>query len=123
MNGRFDHSWVLEVESIVMSVPMPGGHLLIPRLLSNATAAPLLGEAGVLYNLTRKPLTNEPVKNAVKALPGVVWIVLLIELGLGAFFLKRGGRCVRRGFEAIREFRKWMEERELNEKKLSHGSD
>ena len=44
---------VLALEGIAVSVPLPNGRLLLPRLASDAVDAPLLGEAAMLYNLTQ----------------------------------------------------------------------
>ena len=59
-NGRFDHSWSLVAEALVTSWPLPGGVLAGPRILSNATDAPYLGEAAMLFNFTRQPLSGFP---------------------------------------------------------------
>lgn len=90
MNGRMDHAWPLEVETVAMSVPIPGGYLLIPRVLSNAADAPLLGEASVLYNLTRTPSSDTKLVPSDKRIPLIVWLVLVLEFGLGAYFCRRG---------------------------------
>ncbi|MBN1515738.1 hypothetical protein JXA32_04125 [Candidatus Sumerlaeota bacterium] len=55
INGRFDHSFPLICEVIAFSWPLPDGTLAIPRFLSNSVEAPYLGEAAILYNLTRSP--------------------------------------------------------------------
>lgn len=54
-NGRFDHAYPLAAEMLAVSWPLPDGTLALPRLLSNAVDAPYLGEAAILYNLTRAP--------------------------------------------------------------------
>jgi len=90
MNGRFDHSWPLEVETIALGCPMPGGRLLIPRLLSKATDAPFLGEASVLYCLTRTPAAEVDSVPVRKSLPGIVWAALAVYLGIGSWLIWRG---------------------------------
>jgi hypothetical protein len=52
--GRFDRAWPLAAQTIVFSWPLPDGTLLMPRVLSNAAHAPHLGEACILYTLTRR---------------------------------------------------------------------
>ncbi len=52
--GRFDRAWPLAAQTLVFGWPLPDGTLLTARLLSNAAHAPYLGEACILYNLTRR---------------------------------------------------------------------
>jgi hypothetical protein len=54
-NGRFDHARTLAGEAVAWAWPLPDGSLLVPKVLSNQIDAPLLGEAGVLFCLTRRP--------------------------------------------------------------------
>jgi len=54
--GRFDHAYALGAEAIVGSWPLPDGTLLGPRFLSNLSDAPYLGEAAVLFALTRRSI-------------------------------------------------------------------
>ena len=86
---------------LVTSWPLPNGTLLAPRLLSNATDAPYLGEAAILYVLTRLPEGNTAIKTG-GSLPGFTVIVLALLLGAGLVlavgaiwllgrWLKRGG--------------------------------
>lgn len=82
-NGHFEHAYPLTAEMFAVSWPLPDGTLLIPRLLSNSTDAPLLGEAGILYVLTRSPLPGVPVKTGGR-LPGFVVIVLGLQVAAGA---------------------------------------
>ncbi len=100
-NGRFDHAYPLTAEAIVMSWPLPDGTLVIPRCLSNATDAPYVGEAGLLFALTRQPAEGiEIVKGGM--LPGIVYCIpagfftfgcLLCSLAL--LRLKRQRNCMR----------------------------
>jgi hypothetical protein len=82
VNGRFDHAYPLAAQMIVTSWPLPGGTLLLPRLLSNAADAPLLGEAAVLFNLTCQPAEGMVVKKG-GSLPGFVYIWLVLQIGSG----------------------------------------
>jgi hypothetical protein len=65
-------------------------------VLSNAAEAPLLGETGVLYCLTRTPF-DPAVSTPAKTwnLPLAVWIILAVELGIGGLFLRVGWRMLR----------------------------
>jgi hypothetical protein len=56
VNGRRDHAAPLMAELLAVAWPLPSGTLLLPRLLSNTVDAPLLGEAAVLFVLSRQPL-------------------------------------------------------------------
>jgi hypothetical protein len=86
VNGRFDHAYPLAAQMIVTSWPLPGGTLLLPRLLSNAADAPLLGEAAVLFNLTCQPAEGMVVKKG-GSLPGFVYIWLVLQIGSGLVIL------------------------------------
>jgi hypothetical protein len=81
-NGRFDHAYPLSAELIVTSWPLPNGTLFIPRLLSDKVNAPYLGEAAVLFALTRMPTEHVTITEG-KALPVFVYLVLLIYLCVG----------------------------------------
>jgi len=82
--GRFDHAYALAAQAIVGSWPLPNGTLSGPRVLSNLSDAPYLGEAAILFALTRKPIgagiTAEPGK-----LPWSVYAGILLGTCLGAY--------------------------------------
>jgi hypothetical protein len=101
VNGHFEHAYPLTTEMLVTSWPLPNGTLLAPRLLSNATDAPFLGEAAILFVLTRLPEGNPAIKTG-GSIPGFTVIVLALLLGAGLVlavgaiwllgrWLKRGG--------------------------------
>jgi hypothetical protein len=79
---------------LVTSWPLPDGTLAGARILSNVSDAPYLGEAAILFNITRQPIPGFPdvFGGAVTA---YVYIVLFAYLGaagllfLGAWFLIR----------------------------------
>lgn len=81
-NGRFDHAYPLSMEVLLTSWPLPNGTLFIPRFLSNATHAPYLGEAALLYALTRMPPGNVEITEPGE-LPAFTYIVLGMYLGGG----------------------------------------
>ena len=86
VNGHFEHAYPLTAEMLVTAWPLPDGTRLVPRLLSNATDAPYLGEAGILFNLTRLPAERVAIKTG-GSLPGFVWIFLALQLGFGLILL------------------------------------
>ena len=81
-NGHFEHAFPLTAEMYAVSCPLPGGTLLVPRLLSNATDAPFLGEAAILFNLTRLPAAGFSAQTG-GSIPGFTWIVLLLQATAG----------------------------------------
>ncbi len=84
--GRFDHAYVLASQAMVGSWPLPNGTLLGPRLLSNLSNAPYLGEAAMLFALTRVPVY--PAKVAERSnLPWSVYVGILLLFCLGAYEL------------------------------------
>ncbi|MEK7994947.1 MAG: hypothetical protein AAB403_14170, partial [Planctomycetota bacterium] len=82
--GRFDHAYPLAAQAIVGSWPLPDGTLLGPRVLSNLSDAPYLGEAAVLFALTRKPIRAD-VAAGRGSLPWLVYAGILFGLSLGAY--------------------------------------
>jgi hypothetical protein len=95
VNGHFEHAYPLTAELLATTCPLPGGELLLPRLLSNAADAPYLGEAGILYNLTRMPAGRLPIKTG-GSLPGFVIIFLMLQFGIGLLLLASPILSVRR---------------------------
>jgi hypothetical protein len=96
VNGHFEQAYPLTAEMLVTSWPLPNGNLLLPRLFSNAADAPYLGEAAILFNLTRLPAEGVPVKTG-GSMPGFVLIYLALQFGCGLILLA----------VAIRSFRQW----------------
>ena len=80
--GRFDHAYALGAEAIVGSWPLPNGTLLGPRFLSNLSDAPYLGEAAMLFALTRRSVAVPQMVGQGK-LPWSVHGVILVALCLG----------------------------------------
>jgi hypothetical protein len=85
-NGRFDHAYPLSAELISLSWPMPDGMMTIPRLLSNMSDAPYIGEAAVLFALTRTPAEGVRIIKGRK-LPYCVYFMLVFYLGAGMLFV------------------------------------
>jgi hypothetical protein len=73
-NGHFEKAYPLSAQALVVSWPLPDGTLLVPRLLSNYSDAPYVGEAALLFSLTR----GSSVSSAGPAgrLPLLVYLVM-----------------------------------------------
>lgn len=93
-NGRFDHAYPLSVEAMALSWPLPGGRLLVPRLVSDSAQAPLLGEAAIFFQLTRAPIAGSLAYHQ-GTLPGIVWLALVFYFGMGTLLLRTAWRVVR----------------------------
>ena len=83
-NGRFDRAYPLSAELLTTAWELPNGTLLVPRVLSNFSDAPLVGEAAILWQLTVEPQKGFPVKSGGKA-PPYVYVVLIAVVLLGAW--------------------------------------
>jgi hypothetical protein len=97
-NDRFDHAYVLSIEAIALSWPVPGGRLLIPRLVSNAADAPYLGEAALLFQFSAQPMSQPifmPARYHAGALPAIVFVCLGLYLGLGVVLLRLAYKVLR----------------------------
>ena len=86
---------------LAISWVLPDGTYLFPRVLSDVADAPYLGEAGILFNLTRQPAQGVAVKTG-GSLPGFAIIILALQIGVGLALL----------FGAIRSHRLWRRNRE-----------
>jgi hypothetical protein len=78
-NGHFDHAYSLGAEALIASWPLPGGRLLVPSFLSNLSDAPLTGESGLLFSLTRLPRG--------KSTPAAGHLPLSVYLGLSGYLV------------------------------------
>ena len=90
-NGRFDHGYSLAAEMLAISWPMVDGTLFWPRMLSDGVDAPYLGEAAILFCLTRQPVDGVAVV-AANGLPGFVYMLLAIYFGGGGLLGYMGYR-------------------------------
>ncbi|MHC5033596.1 MAG: hypothetical protein ACYTFZ_00970 [Planctomycetota bacterium] len=96
--GRLDHAYALGAQMVAASWPLPDGTLLFPRWLSNATDAPYLGEAAVLFLLTRTP-SGTPRAGRGPETPAIVWVLVLLGLALGAALVLGEWRRLRRALK------------------------
>ena len=67
---------------------LPGGTLLFPRAVSNAAAAPYLGESAILYFLTVPPAPGVPIVRG-GSLSGLVYLGLLVSAAGTLFGVRR----------------------------------
>jgi hypothetical protein len=82
--GRPDQTYPLAAQAIVAAWPLPDGTMLGPRLLSGFSNAPYLGEAALLFALTRKPIEVSKVIDRGK-LPWSVYAGVLLGICLGTY--------------------------------------
>ena len=74
-NGRFDRAYPLATEMLATVGELPNGVMAMPRLLSNFSDAPMLGEAAILCQLSIQPEKGVALKTG-GAVPTYVYIVL-----------------------------------------------
>jgi hypothetical protein len=90
--GQFEEARALSLQAIAASLPLPNGRLLLPRLLSDLSDAPLLGEAALLYNLSQPAAPGFAEVAGITEgapTPAIVWLVLSLQLLLGSAGLWR----------------------------------
>ena len=86
--GRFDQAYPLSAEALAASWPLPDGTRLGPRMFSNLSDAPYVGEAALLFSLTRMPLVEDG-KPADGFIPASVYFGILFYLVCGALLIWR----------------------------------
>jgi hypothetical protein len=84
--GRPDRTYPLAAQAIVASWPLPDGTMLGPRILSNLSNAPYLGEAALLFALTRNPIEISKIIDRGK-LPWSVYAGVLLGICLGIYVI------------------------------------
>jgi hypothetical protein len=93
--GRTEQAYKLAAQAILASWPLPDGALLVPRVLSNISDAPYLGEAATLFALTRRAVV--PLQEDSRAgPPGIVYLGIAILLALGSYEIVAAARKLRR---------------------------
>lgn len=90
-NGRFDRAYPLQAEMLAVLWELPNGVLAMPRLLSNLSDAPMLGEAAILWQLSIQPEKDFPVKSG-GSIPTFVFIVLTANFLMGVLGVAGGIR-------------------------------
>jgi hypothetical protein len=81
-NGRFDLAYPLSAEMLATVWELPDGTLALPRALSNASDAPMLGEAAILWFLSIQPEKGFPVKTG-GSVPPFVYAIIISTLLFG----------------------------------------
>jgi hypothetical protein len=84
--ARPDHLYPLATQAIVASWPLPDGTLLVPRILSIHSDAPYLGEAAMLFAVTRRPIEEAKLIDRGE-LPRSVYVGVLLGLALGTYII------------------------------------
>jgi hypothetical protein len=83
---RPDHTYPLAAQAIVAAWPLPDGMMLGPRLLSGFSDAPYLGEAALLFALTRRPVVVSKIIDRGK-LPWSVYAALFLGISIGTYVI------------------------------------
>ena len=105
-NADFQRAYSMSAEMLAFSWPLANGTLLLPRFVSDRKHARHLGEMAILFQLSREPVEaavaagGKMASTGKGAIPGCVWILLGLQLLLGAFIVSRGTRRLRRMFRA-----------------------
>jgi hypothetical protein len=94
-NNKAEQAYPLAAEALVASWPLPNGALLIPKLLSNFTEAPYLGETALLFAMTRENLF-EGTEHKDFSLPYFVYLFL-------CFYIITGLACVITSINIVRK--------------------
>ena len=86
---------VLAAQALLASWPLPDGTLLVPRVLSNISDAPYLGESATLFAFTRRAVV--PLQEDSQAgPPAIVYLGIAILLVLGSYEIVAAVRKLRR---------------------------
>lgn len=86
--GRFDQAYPLSAEALAASWPLPDGTLLGPRMFSNLSDAPYVGETALLFSLTRQPIVGEGTSSD-GYIPASVYFGILFYLICGSLLIWR----------------------------------
>ena len=84
--ARPDHLYPLATQAIVACWPLPNGTLLGPRILSIRSDAPYLGEAAMLFAMTRRPVENAKLIDRGE-LPRSVYAGVILGIVLGTYII------------------------------------
>jgi hypothetical protein len=87
--GRFDHTAPLTMEAVASCWPTPFGFLLPMIMGQREINAPVLGEAAILFNLTR-PTRMEKTTPFQGSPPLLVWGLFTGYAGIGLFLCGYG---------------------------------
>ncbi|MEO0369136.1 MAG: hypothetical protein AAF197_10180 [Pseudomonadota bacterium] len=99
INGKPQQAYALSAQAILASWPLLSGRLMLPRLLSDLTDAPYLGETALLFILTR-PKSNTAEETVNLRMPLVVPVVMGSLCLLILLLLKVSFRLLRNGWNS-----------------------
>ncbi|MGK0188173.1 MAG: hypothetical protein ACI9R3_003965 [Verrucomicrobiales bacterium] len=80
---------------IAATWPMPNGEFLIPKYAFDREHAPYLGQAAILFQLTRRPYFGCPLTDAQLPIPASTYFALSIYYVLGIPLIWIGIRNLR----------------------------
>jgi len=83
-NGRFDRAYPLATEMLATVFELPNGTLALPRVLSDMSDAPMLGETAILWQLTVQPEKGIAVRSG-GGIPTFTYILLISVFVFGAW--------------------------------------
>jgi hypothetical protein len=95
-HGDHHRAGILGAEMIAASYPLPGGTLLLPRLVSDLKHAPYFGEIAVLHQLSLLPVTRSDARVERSPLPSCVFFILAAEAAAIALMIFVCRRLLRR---------------------------
>lgn len=104
-NGRFDQAYTLSTQMAATSFPWSDGSLLLPQEFSHP-AAPMLGEAAILYFLTIEPADGFEVVSGGE-ITFLVYACLAVYFGVFLLMLLLALSTIRRLRNARDESRTW----------------
>jgi len=81
-NGRFDRAYPLSAEMLATVWEMPNGMLALPRVLSDLSDAPMLGEAAIFWLLSVQPEPGFRIKTG-GSIPMFAYILIVGALIVG----------------------------------------
>lgn len=93
--NRFDQAYPLSAEALAASWPLPDGTRLGPRMFSNLSDAPYVGETALLFSLTRQPTVGERISSN-GYIPASVYFGILFYLACGGLLLWRASFLLKR---------------------------
>lgn len=86
-HGDHRRAGLLGAEMIAASIPLPGGTLLLPRLVSDLEHAPYFAEISILHQLSLLPADATTAATSPVPLPPCVWYLLGFEAAVLAVML------------------------------------
>lgn len=78
-HGDHRRAGILGAEMIAAGFPLPGGTLLLPRLVSDLEHAPYFAEISILHQLSLVPDAAGNGKAALAPIPPCTWYILSVE--------------------------------------------